>query len=115
MAGEYHGGAGHGPSGRVPVVGDRACFPAGPLGLHILDVSGPARTASLRINRAGGLPLLQLDGAVGGNFVVEYAPALPVTGDWPPLATVTLTNRSQTIVDTTLGAASNRFYRARLR
>ena len=72
------------------------------------------KCGELSINQTGRLPSLQISGAVGATYLVEQVAALPPTGNWTPLATLTLTNNLQTVMDTTLADGSQRFYRARL-
>lgn len=74
----------------------------------------PAPSIGLQMD--GEAPVLRLTGAVGRQYVIEHAPALPATGSnaWQVLTTVPLTTSPCDLVDITYTNVLHRFYRMRL-
>lgn len=74
----------------------------------------PQPTVNLQMD--GGVPVLLLSGAIGRQYVIEHAPAMPATGSnaWQTLTTVTLTSSPYTVVDITYTNVLQRYYRTRL-
>ena len=68
----------------------------------------------LTIGSANGVPVLEIGGEVGRQYVVEYASSLSSGEPWTALPALTLTNSPQSVVDPTAATAPQRFYRARL-
>ena len=64
----------------------------------------------LAITLQAGRPALQVAGKAGEQYVIEYVPALPATGNWLFQSSFLLTNSPQTIIDPTFTGESKRFY-----
>ena len=80
----------------------------------LLPIDGGAtQSPGLAITLQAGRPALQVAGKAGEQYVIEYVPALPATGNGLFQSSFLLTNSPQTLIDPTFTGESKRFYRVR--
>ena len=74
---------------------------------QVTVVASPPR---LELKMDAGVPTLTLEGVPGTPYRIEQIPDLNGS-DWTPLVEVTLQTSPLTLVDSTAGSSSVRFYR----
>ena len=70
---------------------------------------------SLAIIRIGNVPQLTVTGLIGQQIDIEYSDSLANTSSWKILTSLTLTNTSQSVIDSTLNGTQTRYYRISLK
>src|SRR5262245_38520511 len=76
----------------------------------IIGVQGQNRPG-LTLQIVGGFPRLSLSGDVGSPCTIQYATNLTSGTNWFALTNVTLTSASALVLDQTVAATNQRFYR----
>jgi len=89
-------------------------FQSGQYSLIASNLAGAvfSQPATLTVAPIRGIVMpITLPGDIGSSWRIDYVNDLGSTNKWVTLATVTLTNTSQTYSDTTALGQSHRFYR----
>ena len=74
-----------------------------------------ANPLSLTITRIGNVPQLTVAGTIGQQIDIEYSDSLANASSWKLLTSLTLTNTSQSVTDSTLNGTQTRYYRITLK